>query len=43
MEMRSAVGALMDRFPDMHLDPDADDLHIHGAVFRSPPSLPVRF
>jgi cytochrome P450 len=43
MEMRSAVGALMDRFPDMHLDPVADDLHIHGEVFRSPPSLPVRF
>lgn len=43
MEMRSAVGALMDRLPDMRLDPDAVDVHVHGEVFRSPPSLPVLF
>ncbi len=43
MEMRSAVGALMDRLPDMRLDPKATDLHIHGEVFRSPPALPVVF
>ena len=43
MEMRSAVGALMDRMPEMRLDPDADDLHVHGEVFRSPPALPVLF
>jgi cytochrome P450 len=41
MEMRSAVSALMDRLPDLRLDPDAEDVHIHGEVFRSPPSLPV--
>jgi cytochrome P450 len=43
MEMRSAVGALLDRLPDMQLDPAAEDIHIHGEVFRSPPSLPVLF
>jgi cytochrome P450 len=41
LEMRSAVGALLDRLPDLRLDPDAEDVHIHGEVFRSPPSLPV--
>jgi cytochrome P450 len=44
MEMRVAVAALMDRFPDLRLDPDAtDDPHIHGERFRSPTSLPVQF
>jgi cytochrome P450 len=43
IEMRSAVNALMDRLPDLRLDPDGEDLHIHGEVFRSPPSLPVLF
>lgn len=43
MEMRSALSALMDRLPDMRLHPDAEDLHIHGEVFRSPPALPVLF
>jgi cytochrome P450 len=43
MEMRSAVNALMDRLPDLRLDPDAEDLHIFGEVFRSPPTLPVVF
>jgi cytochrome P450 len=43
MEMRSAVNALLDRLPDMRLDPAAEDVHIHGEVFRSPLSLPVVF
>ncbi len=43
MEMRSAVNALLDRMPDMRLDPEAEDVHIHGEVFRSPPELPVLF
>jgi cytochrome P450 len=43
MEMRSAVNALLDRMPAMRLDPAAEDVHIHGEVFRSPPALPVRF
>ena len=44
MEMAGAVNALLDRFPDLRLDPDAvdrDDPHIHGERFRSPTSIPV--
>jgi cytochrome P450 len=41
MEMGVAVGALLDRLPDLRLDPDGDDPHIHGQSFRSPTSLPV--
>ena len=43
METRVAVDALLDRLPDLRLDPDGDDPHIHGQIFRSPTSLPVRF
>jgi cytochrome P450 len=43
METRVAVGALLDRLPDLRLDPGNDDPHIHGQIFRSPTSLPVRF
>lgn len=44
MEMGGAVDALLDRFPNLRLDPEAverDDPHIHGERFRSPTSLPV--
>jgi cytochrome P450 len=43
MEMRVAVGAVLDRLPDVRLDPEADDIHIHGDRFRSPTSLPALF
>jgi cytochrome P450 len=43
LEMRVAVNAVLDRLPDVRLDPDADDVHIHGERFRSPTSLPVLF
>ena len=43
LEMRVAVGAVLDRLPDVHLDPEAEDVHVHGERFRSPTSLPVRF
>jgi cytochrome P450 len=46
MEMAGAVDALLDRLPNLRLDPDAverDDPHIHGERFRSPTSLPVVF
>jgi cytochrome P450 len=46
MEMGGAVNALLDRFPNLRLDPEAvdrDDPHIHGERFRSPTSLPVLF
>jgi cytochrome P450 len=44
METRVAINALLDRLPNMRLDPAAverDDPHIHGQIFRSPTSLPV--
>ncbi len=43
MEMRVALNLLFDRLPDLRLDPDADDPHIRGQVFRSPTSIPVLF
>jgi len=46
MEMRAAVNRLLDRCPNLRLDPHAvarDDPHIHGETFRSPTSLPVLF
>ena len=43
MEMRVAVGAVLDRLPDVRLDPTVEDVHIHGERFRSPTALPVLF
>ena len=43
MEMRVALNLLFDRLPNLRLDPDADDPHIRGQVFRSPTSIPVLF
>lgn len=43
IEMRVAVNLLLDRLPNLRLDPEADDPHIRGQVFRSPTSLPVLF
>lgn len=43
MEMRVALNLLLDRLPNLRLDPDGDDPHIRGQVFRSPTSLPVLF
>jgi cytochrome P450 len=43
LEMRVLLEAVLDRLPGLRLDPDADDVHIHGLIFRSPPNLPVRF
>ena len=43
METRVAVEALLDRLPDLRLDPEGDDPHIHGQIFRSPTALPVLF
>jgi cytochrome P450 len=41
-EARAAIGALLERLP--RLRPTAgQDAHIHGQVFRSPTSLPVKF
>lgn len=43
MEMRVALNLLLDRLPDLRLDPAGDDPHIRGQVFRSPTSIPVLF
>jgi cytochrome P450 len=43
IEMRVALNLLLDRLPGLRLDPDGDDPHIRGQVFRSPTSLPVLF
>jgi len=43
VEMRVALNLLLDRLPGLRLDPDGDDPHIRGQVFRSPTSLPVLF
>jgi cytochrome P450 len=43
LEMRVLLNAVLDRLPGLRLDPEAEDVHIHGMIFRSPPNLPVRF
>jgi len=43
LEMRTAINLLLDRLPNLRMDPDGDDPHIRGMVFRSPTSLPVLF
>lgn len=43
LEMRVALNLLLDRLPNLRLDPNGDDPHIRGQVFRSPTSLPVLF
>jgi cytochrome P450 len=41
METTVAMETILDRLPDMRLDPSAGDVHIRGRAFRSPQSLPV--
>jgi cytochrome P450 len=41
METTVAMETLLDRLPDLRLDPAAEDAHIHGQAFRAPQSLPV--
>ena len=43
LEMRVALELLLDRLPNLRLDPAGNDPHIRGQVFRSPTSLPVLF
>ena len=43
LEMRVALEVLLDRLPDLRLDPAWDDPHIRGQIFRSPTALPVLF
>jgi cytochrome P450 len=44
IETQVALNALLDRCPDLRLDPEAGDVHhITGTTFRSPLAIPVRF
>ena len=43
MEATVAINALLDRLPDLRLDPSAPAPHISGMAFRSPAALPVEF
>jgi len=43
LEMETGLNLLLDRLPGLRLDPEGDDPHIRGQVFRSPTSLPVLF
>lgn len=43
METKVCLDALLDRLPNLRLDPAAEDVHITGRAFRSPRSLPVVF
>jgi cytochrome P450 len=41
-EMTCGIGALLDRFPGLHLDPDAPPPRLVGLYERGPTSVPVR-
>lgn len=43
MEAAVAINALLDRLPDLRLDPSAPAPHVVGVAFRSPARLPVKF
>jgi cytochrome P450 len=43
METRVMLEALLDRLPNLRLDPAAEDVHISGDSFRAPRELPVVF
>ncbi|MEX2205544.1 MAG: cytochrome P450 [Myxococcota bacterium] len=43
MESRVVLEAVLDRLPNLRLDPEAKDPHITGELFRSPLELPVLF
>jgi cytochrome P450 len=43
LEGRVAVGAILDRLPDLRLDPQGTDPHVVGFAFRSPTAVPVTF
>jgi cytochrome P450 len=43
METSCLLTALSERLPNLRLDPEAQDIHITGLVFRGPARLPVLF
>ncbi|HEY8216576.1 MAG TPA: cytochrome P450 [Acidimicrobiia bacterium] len=43
LELRVGLEAILDRLPNLRLDPDAEPPRIQGLAFRGPTSLPVLF
>jgi cytochrome P450 len=43
METMVVMNAVLDRLPNLRVDPDAEPPYITGMVFRAPPALPVVF
>ncbi len=43
METRVVMDAVLDRLPNLRLDPEAADVHVTGLTFRAPERLPVLF
>ena len=43
METKVAINRILDRLPNLRLDPDAEPPYITGMTFRSPPRLDVVF
>jgi cytochrome P450 len=43
METKVAINRILDRLPNLRLDPDADPPYITGMTFRAPPRLDVVF
>jgi len=43
METEVVLNAVLDRLPNVRLDPAAHDVHITGRIFRAPRRLPVLF
>jgi cytochrome P450 len=43
METRVVVGRILDRLPDVRIDPQAEPPYITGMTFRAPNALPVTF
>ncbi len=43
LETNILLNEVLDRLPELRLDPVAEGPQIRGLVFRSPPDLPVRF
>jgi cytochrome P450 len=43
LELRVGITTVLNRLPNLRLDPDAEPPRIEGIPFRSPPSLPVLF
>ncbi len=43
METQVVIGRILDRLPELRLDPDAEHPYITGMTFRAPNALPVTF